>query len=182
VPPKSYDEFVSPIWKGKVALDTLDYDWFTFQLRLRGEKEGLAFMRELAKNVVMRKGHTLGAQLVAAGEFSAFINGNAAELFRLKGEGAPVDVTPTSPLLVGPRATFLSAKSPHDGAARLFLEWLFSRETGRFITQIGRSSTRSDVAPYPPMLSKVSAFFSLDVTYYENEAYYRNLFNNIFMK
>ena len=180
-PPKSYDELLSPTWRGKIALDTQDYDWLGFQLKLRGEKEGLTFMRELAKNVVMRKGHSLGVQLVAAGEFYAFINGLASEFIRVKNEGAPVDLILTSPLYLGPRATSLSVKSPHEGAARLLLEWLFSKETARFITQIGRTSTRGDIERFPPVLSKVSNFFAHDAAYYENRAHYAKLFNEIFM-
>ncbi|MBI4524912.1 MAG: extracellular solute-binding protein [Deltaproteobacteria bacterium] len=181
-PPKTYDELLAPTWRGKIALDTQDYDWLGFQFKLRGEKEGLAFMRELSKNVVMRKGHSLGVQMVAAGEFSAFINGLGSEFFRLKNEGAPVDLVFTTPLYLGPRATSLSAKSPHEGAARLFLEWLFSKEAARFITQIGRSSTRGDVERFPAALSKISNFFAHDAAYYESRTHYAKLFNEVFMR
>jgi len=183
VPPKAIDEFISPKWKGKVGLDTEEYEWLACELRLRGEKEGLTFLRRLSEFVVMRKGHTLGAQLTAAGEFSAFIHGNAAEFHQLKINGAPVDMALTTPTQATPRATALSAKSRRETAAKVFMEWLFSRETAKFITQIGRTSTRSDVERHPAVLSNRQDFFVLaDAEYFENYSKYVKLFDEIFMK
>jgi iron(III) transport system substrate-binding protein len=183
VPPKAIDEFISPKWKGKVGLDTEEYEWLACELKLRGEKEGLAFLRRLSEFVVVRKGHTLGAQLTAAGEFSAFIHGNAAEFHQLKMNGAPVDMALTKPTQATPRATVLSAKSRREAAAKVFMEWLFSRETAKFITQIGRTSTRSDVERHPAMLSDKQDFFVLaDAEYFENYSKYVKLFDEIFMR
>jgi len=183
VPPKSIDEFISPKWKGKVGLDTEEYEWLACELRLRGENEGLAFLRKLSEFVVMRKGHTLGAQLTAAGEFSAFIHGNAAEFHQLKLNGAPADMVLTAPTQATPRATALSTKSRREAAAKVFMEWLFSRETANFITQIGRTSTRSDVDRHPAALSNKQNFFVLaDAEYFENYSKYVKLFDEIFMK
>ena len=183
VPPKAIDEFISPKCKGKVGLDTEEYEWLACELRLRGEKEGLTFLRKLSEFVTMRKGHTLGAQLTAAGEFSAFIHGNAAEFHQLKINGAPVDMALTTPTQATPRATALSAKSRREAAAKVFMEWLFSRETAKFITQIGRTSTRSDVERHPAVLSNRQDFFVLaDAEYFENYSKYVKLFDEIFMK
>ena len=183
VAPKAIDEFISPKWKGKVGLDTEEYEWLACELRLRGEKEGLTFLRKLSEFVVMRKGHTLGAQLTAAGEFSAFIHGNAAEFHQLKINGAPADMSLTTPTQATPRATALSARSRREAAAKVFMEWLFSRETAKFITQIGRTSTRSDVDRHPAALSNRQDFFVLaDAEYFENYSKYVKLFDEIFMR
>ena len=183
VAPKAIDEFIAPKWKGKVGLDTEEYEWLACELRLRGEKEGLTFLRKLSEFVVMRKGHTLGAQLTAAGEFSAFIHGNAAEFHQLKINGAPADMSLTTPTQATPRATALSTKSRREAAAKVFMEWLFSRETAKFITQIGRTSTRSDVDRHPAALSNKQDFFVLaDAEYFENYSKYVKLFDEIFMK
>jgi ABC-type Fe3+ transport system, periplasmic component len=183
VAPKAIDEFIAPKWKGKVGLDTEEYEWLACELRLRGEKEGLTFLRKLSEFVVIRKGHTLGAQLTAAGEFSAFIHGNAAEFHQLKINGAPADMSLTTPTQATPRATALSTKSRREAAAKVFMEWLFSRETAKFITQIGRTSTRSDVDRHPAALSNKQDFFVLaDAEYFENYSKYVKLFDEIFMK
>ena len=63
------------------------------------------------------------------------------------------------------------------------MEWLFSRETAKFITQIGRTSTRSDVERHPAVLSNKQNFFVLaDAEYFENYSKYVKLFDEIFMK
>jgi ABC-type Fe3+ transport system substrate-binding protein len=164
-------------------LDTEEYEWLACELKLRGEKEGLAFLRRLSEFVVMRKGHTLGAQLTAAGEFSAFIHGNAAEFHQLKIKGAPVDMSLTKPTQATPRATALSAKSRRESAAKVFMEWMFSKETANFITQIGRTTTRGDVERHPALLTGKQDFFVLnDSEYFENYGKYVKLFDEIFMK
>jgi ABC-type Fe3+ transport system substrate-binding protein len=89
----------------------------------------------------------------------------------------------TTPTQATPRATALSAKSRREAAAKVFMEWLFSRETAKFITQIGRTSTRSDVDRHPAALSNRQDFFVLaDAEYFENYSKYVKLFDEIFIR
>jgi hypothetical protein len=63
------------------------------------------------------------------------------------------------------------------------MEWLFSRETAKFITQIGRTSARSDVERHPAVLSNKQDFFVLaDAEYFDNYSKSVKLFDEIFMK
>jgi hypothetical protein len=73
------DECLRRSGSAKVGLPSEKYEWLACELKTRGEKQGLAFLRKRRKSVVMRKGQTLGARLTATGEFSAFIHGHAAE-------------------------------------------------------------------------------------------------------
>src|SRR5215472_6346908 len=69
--PSSYEDLLNPRWKGKLVLDTQDADWFHTLLEYFGEEKGLSFMKRLAQlNPDVRTGHTLEAQLLAAGEYS----------------------------------------------------------------------------------------------------------------
>jgi hypothetical protein len=62
------------------------------------------------------------------------------------------------------------------------MEWFFSWETGRFITPIGRTTTRNDVERHPAALSNKQDFFVLsDPEYFENYSKYVKLFDEIFM-
>ena len=89
----------------------------------------------------------------------------------------------TKPTQATPRATVLSAKSRRESAAKVFIEWLFSKETAKFITQIGRTTTRSDVERHPALLSNRHDFFVLsDPEYFESYGKYVKLFDAIFMK
>jgi hypothetical protein len=61
--------------------------------------------------------------------------------------------------------------------------WFFSWETGRFITPIGRTTTRNDVERHPAALSNKQDFFVLsDPEYFENYSKYVKLFDEIFMR
>jgi len=61
------------------------------------------------------------------------------------------------------------------------MEWFFSRETARFITQIGRTTTRNDVERRPPRFQQAGLFVLSDPEYFENYSKYVKLFDEIFM-
>ena len=67
--PKSFNDLLKPEWKGHIGMEGRPYEWFGTMVKAMGDEKGLAYMRELAKQVQLRTGRTLLAQLVAAGEF-----------------------------------------------------------------------------------------------------------------
>ena len=180
--PKSLDELALPAWKEKVALDTEDSDWLAVQLRRYGEKKGLELAKKLSPNIIFRKGHTLGLQLVAAGEFNVHLTASADTVHEMKMKGAPVDIALGSPAWVQVRPIVLVANSQRQSAARLFLEWLFSKETAEFVAkQEGRSPTHPEVKSPIPALSGVTEFIALnDDEYYQSLDKYDRLFHEIF--
>lgn len=182
--PKSLDELALPIWKEKLALDTEDSDWLAVQLRRYGEKKGLELVKKLSPNIVFRKGHTLGLQLVAAGEFNVHLTASADTVHDMKAKGAPVDILLGSPAWVQVRPIVLAANSQRQSAARLFLEWLFSKETAEFVAkQEGRSPTHPEVKSPIPALSGVTEYIALnDDEYYQSLDKYDRLFDEIFKK
>ena len=69
--PRDWSDLMQPRWKGRMAMDVEDYDWFGAMLEYLGQENGKRLMQGLAKQELSwRKGHSLLAQLVAAGEFS----------------------------------------------------------------------------------------------------------------
>src|SRR4030095_10256018 len=67
--PSSYEDLLHPRWVGKIGIEGSDDDWFASIVKHMGEKKGLEFFRKLAKRKPqVRTGHTLLAELVAAGE------------------------------------------------------------------------------------------------------------------
>ena len=90
--PASYDDLLNPRWKGWIALETEEYQWFYHWMQILGRDKGLDFMKKFAgQNLQMRAGHTLLAQLVAAGEvaLATVVYSNRVE--RMKATGAPID-------------------------------------------------------------------------------------------
>ena len=67
--PKTYEGFLDPKWKGRIALEATDAEWMGGVVKTWGEARGMGFMTKLAEmKPDMRKGHVLLVQLIASGE------------------------------------------------------------------------------------------------------------------
>src|SRR6516164_3220557 len=68
--PASYQDLTDPRWKGRLGIEVDDFDWFAGLIAELGEPAGLELFRTIAETngFSVRKGHTLLANLVAAGE------------------------------------------------------------------------------------------------------------------
>lgn len=127
--PGSYDDLLDPRWHGKVAIEAGDSDWFAAVVKNMGEEKGLEYFRKLAATKPqIRTGHTLIAELLAAGEMpmAATVYNQNVERLRLK--GAPVGWKPLAPTFGRPNAIGIAAHAPHPHAALLFTDFMLSRE------------------------------------------------------
>ena len=144
--PKRYEDLRSPFWKNKMILEKDKIDWFTAMLHILGREKGIKYMRDLSKqDPVLRIGQTLITQLVAASEIALQINANAVSVNRLKQKGAPIDWVAPGPLpglMVG--VGFIS-QAPHPAAARLFIDFLLSKEGQQLYQNAGRLVARTDL-------------------------------------
>jgi iron(III) transport system substrate-binding protein len=145
--PKSYNDLLKPEWKGQIGMDSRAYEWFGTMLKAMGEEQGLAYMRELAKQTQLRAGRTLLAQLVAAGEFSGALTAYSQTFEVLKPSGAPVDWVYLNPVFANIHPTGINAKAPHPNAARLFTDFVLSKRGQELIRGMNRIPDRTDVAP-----------------------------------
>jgi iron(III) transport system substrate-binding protein len=146
--PKRYEDLLDPKWKGKMMIEGTKADWFAGILQIMGQERGLQYMRDLAKQQPSpREGHELLAQLVAAGEGLMDVNIPIASVERMKERGAPIDWTAVGAapaIMVG---VGLSSQASHPNAARLFIEFVLSREGQRLMRTPGRLVARADLAP-----------------------------------
>ena len=159
--PKDWADLLNPYWKGKFGLDSEEYIWYGGMVEYLGNEAGKGFMRRLAaQNPVLRKGHNLIAQLLSAGEFyAAIVYPNRVE--QMRKEGAPLNwVHTTKPIVTEMGQVGLAAKAPHPNAARLFVDFILSREGQEILRNEGRLVSRRDVAPLTPSLdpSKLDLF------------------------
>jgi iron(III) transport system substrate-binding protein len=160
VPPKevppSYEDLLNPRWKGLIGLETEEYQWFYHMLQIMGKDKGLDYMRRLAKqDLQMRKGHTLLAQLVAAGEMAMAVVVYANRVERTRSRGAPIDwVRFKSPTITAINAISIPEKAPHSNAAKLFVDFVLSKEGQKLLRDLRRIPARPDVPPDPPTLTK----------------------------
>jgi iron(III) transport system substrate-binding protein len=153
--PKTYEDLLDPKWKGKLMMEGTKADWFAGMLQIMGQERGLRYMRELAaQQPVPREGHELLAQLVAAGEGAIDINIPASSVDRMKERGAPIEwvaLGSAPSIMVG---AGLSAQAAHPNAAKLFIDFLLSREGQKLQQRFGRLVAREDLAPDQPQALK----------------------------
>ncbi|HET9550636.1 MAG TPA: extracellular solute-binding protein, partial [Candidatus Binatia bacterium] len=145
--PKSYDDLLDPKWKGALMMEGTKADWFAGMLQIMGQERGQKYMRALARQQPSpREGHELLAQLIVAGEGLFDINIPAASVERMKERGAPIDWTALGEVPAIMVGIGLSAQAPHPNAAKVFLDFVLSREGQKLMQTPGRLIARGDLA------------------------------------
>ncbi len=127
--PDSYEDLLHPRWVGRIGIEASDDDWFASIVKHMGEAKGLAFFRKLAQmKPQVRTGHTLLAELVAAGEIPlvATIYNHNAE--RLLVNGAPIKWKALDPTFGRPNAVAVTKRAQRPHAALLFTDFMLSPE------------------------------------------------------
>src|SRR3989475_2128595 len=145
--PKSWQDLLAPKWKEKFAMDESDVEWYAAMLDYLGAEKGPAFMRSLARqNPQFRRGHSLLAKLLIAGDFPLALV-HAAEMDEARRAGAPVDWVKTlDPVITSTSQVAVSVRAPHPNGARLLVDLLLSTEGQALIRDRGRVPARNDVA------------------------------------
>jgi len=180
--PKSWDDLLAPRWKGKMGMDTKPFYWFGAMLKMQGEKKGLDYMKKLAEqHVQLRTGRTLNAQLVAAGEFSLGITLYNQRVEEMKTAGAPIEWLAIEPVIPDINPIAISAHAPHPHAAKLFVDYILSREGQEVIASFYRIPNRSDMDPIVPRLKKGLKVLPFDPTLVDDYERYIKLFREIFL-
>jgi iron(III) transport system substrate-binding protein len=126
--PASYQDLLDPKWKGRIAIEADDSDWFSGLVEAMGQDQGIKLFRDIAmtNGFSVRKGHTLLANLVSAGEvpLALTVFNYTAEQFKKK--GAPIDWLTLDPLVAHPNAIAVAANAPRPHAAVLLFDFILS--------------------------------------------------------
>jgi len=143
--PKRYEELLNPRWKKMIGLPSREYSWFATVLRALGEESGKKFMEGLGRQQPnYRPSHVLVLQLIAAGEFHLGLV-YQHQLERYKKLAAPVDLAPLPFATKNIHPIAVSAHAPHANSARLFVDFVLSKETQVLVRSFGRTVSRSDI-------------------------------------
>ncbi|MBI4526420.1 MAG: extracellular solute-binding protein [Deltaproteobacteria bacterium] len=151
--PRTYEALINPRWKGgQISIDTEAYGMLQGLIRVWGREKAVAYLRKLAAlDPVPKRGNTERVQMTVAGEYPLLIAYNQT-IQRLTSRGAPIDWVALEPAIVQVNPVMLAAKAPHPNAARLFLDFLLSKEGAEMLRSFQRIPVRRDVEPDPPRL------------------------------
>jgi iron(III) transport system substrate-binding protein len=152
--PKNWEDLLHPRWKDKLGMDDEEYFWYAGMLKHWGEAKGKQYMEALARQGIQwRNGHNLLVELMGAGEYpiSVVIYPERAE--QLKAKGQTVEwVKTTDPILVNMDIMGIAAKAPHPNAAKLFFNYVLSKEAQMILHSRHRISARPDIPPLVPSM------------------------------
>ena len=151
---RSVKDLLNPKWKGKIALqDPTISGSGSNQAAHLFYQHGDAFVKALyvdQKPMISRDTRQITDGL-ARGAFAITLGAEDADVAKLKSEGLPLSLLENLTDLYGQvSASFgqvgLINTAPHPNAARIFLNWIASKEGGEvFNRAMGTASTRNDV-------------------------------------
>jgi iron(III) transport system substrate-binding protein len=124
--PKSYDDLRDPRWKGRLAVEADDVDWFAAVIGKLGEDVGLRLFRDIVRTngVSVRSGHTLLANLVAAGEVPLALTVYSYKPEQLARAGAPIRALYLAPVVALATGVSVTRCTTRPNAAVLFHEFM----------------------------------------------------------
>lgn len=131
--PRNYEDLLAPRFKGKFAWSPHSvsgaYGFIGTVLKHRGEQDGIAYLRALAKQDITPVPMAIRAVLdrVIAGEYAIGLEMNGTHAAISADKGAPVAWVPLDPVTLTLQAAGMTAKAPNPNAARLFLDFMISR-------------------------------------------------------
>ena len=126
--PKRYYHLLDPRWKGRLGIEVDDSDWFAGLVEALGADAGLKLFRDIAASngFSVRKGHTLLANLVVAGEVPLALTVFNYTAEQLKRRGAPLDWFALAPVVSMPNSIAVANSAPHPHAAVLLLDFMLA--------------------------------------------------------
>jgi iron(III) transport system substrate-binding protein len=129
-----WKDFLDPKWKGEFSIDDTRYEWFYALQQIYGRQEANRMITGFRQNGVnLRRGGTLRAQLVGAGEelcgLGVYLN-NVRDLLE---QNAPVTYSVPEPVIVVPVINMMAKLPPHPYAAILLYDFILTHEaTGQY--------------------------------------------------
>ncbi|MDB5765021.1 MAG: fbpA 1 [Herminiimonas sp.] len=145
--PKSYQDLLNPKWKGKLGIETEDFDWFAAVVTDMGEAKGVKLFRDIVatNGISVRKGHSLLNNMVGAGEvpLALTVYNYMPEASRKR--GAPIDWFALEPAIARANGIGIARHAPHSNAALLFYDYMLSAEAQKILASMDYVPTNSTV-------------------------------------
>ncbi|TAJ79228.1 extracellular solute-binding protein [bacterium] len=178
--PKDYFDLLDPKWKGQLGLDSSDFEWYANLKKIWGAERARKFIDGLRKqNIRLIQGRALLTELLGSGEFAILANNYLQNVVEAKRKGNAVESLALDPVIAGAGLVGINKAAPHPNAARLFIDFVLSREGQELIVKTDRSSVRKDVAGNPLDMIKnvrmIPSDLNLGKNYLETREEYREI-------
>jgi iron(III) transport system substrate-binding protein len=147
--PKRYSDLLRDRWRGKAAMNLNNYGWIYSMLDFFGQEKGMDFLRKFAAlNPRPGRGTTLMVQQwLGGGEVEIALPLNHDGIKRFKDKGLPVDwARLEDPLYADVHTIGILGMARHPNAARLFVDFVLSKEGQTIMAKSGNSVVRDDIA------------------------------------
>jgi len=144
--PRDWWDLLDARWNDKLGMDPEVGIWYGAMLHAMGKENGNKFFHGLAQQKInWRRGHSLLAQLMSAGEFPLALV-YAFNIAQLQQNGAPVQwVTSAKPIVATTSGVGISAKTDAPASSKLFVDFALSLEGQKIMVESGRFSARKDM-------------------------------------
>ena len=131
--PKTWDDLVeNPNWRGgKLALTDNANAWLLALWAVKGEAWGKEFTRRLFTDLApqqRKEGMMAATGLAVAGEFGASLPAPERRVESYANKGAPISYHCPEPVPITLSQIVILEKAKHKNGARLFVNWLLSKE------------------------------------------------------
>ena len=135
--PKTYRDLLAPRWKGRVAIEGKEQEWFYTLVQAMGEAQGLELFRALAANgLQVRMGNALLTNLVVAGDVPFALTLYSYLPDQQRRAGAPIDWIALAPTIAATDAVGVAARAPHRREAEVFYDFMLG-EGQRLMAEMG---------------------------------------------
>jgi iron(III) transport system substrate-binding protein len=181
--PKGYADLLRPYWSGKLGMPggNAGVRWLIGMMKRMGDGKGEELMKKLAgQQVRLHPGITEATSLLAAGEHHGLVFTNADNVEELKRKGAPVEWIADEPVTTTQTVLAISSRAPNPTSAKLYIDFVLSKEGQEIIRSFNRIPARQDVSSDPPRLKEGLTFFPYYGSWAEEENKYAEKFHATF--
>ena len=145
--PGTYADLLQPRWKGRIAIEGKEQEWFFTLVQSMGEAEGLKYFRALAANgLQVRMGNALLTNLVVAGDVPFALTLYSYLPEQAKHKGAPIDWITLAPTIAATDAVGIAARAPHPELAQRLYDFMLS-DGQALMAEMGHVVSQRRMAP-----------------------------------
>ena len=180
--PKSYEDLLDPRWKGnRIAIDSTAHGLLRGLAATWGLDKAVAYLKRLAdQQPVMARASITAVDSLHIGNVSMVIARAPVIHGYKKKLGSPVDWTFLGPVVAQIDAVMLSAQSRSPNAARLFVDFILSKEGQGALASVQQIPVRRDMEPRSKPVFQGHQWFMERPDNHENFSETVKLFREIF--